>query len=223
MSILQEYEEIRNEIGIEKYNAIEKYLSQGSHKNLLLSDILYKPKEWQKYDKWYNEIYKHRKIEILGIWKSDFGDVRCNAIIYQNNKAIGNIIVKNNIDVFNIYNKIFPHNWIEIFKNMIYENFDKYKKLPKLSKCSELLKEIYDEVCNSDSSMCYIDDDDWKDLYADRYNDKDVEKLKEEVKQYKLDDIITFNEGEYKILGFGNLEISFNDDRKINKQRNYER
>lgn len=52
MSVLQEYENIRKEIGGEKYKAIEKYLSLNPE--LLLSDIYYKEKEWDKFEQWYN-------------------------------------------------------------------------------------------------------------------------------------------------------------------------
>lgn len=51
MSILQEYENIRKEIGETTYNAIEKYLEL--HPELLLSDIYYKKAEWDKFNKWY--------------------------------------------------------------------------------------------------------------------------------------------------------------------------
>ena len=106
---------------------------------------------------------------------------------------------------------------------MIYEEFEKYTSLPKISKCSKLLQEIYDFVCESDSSMCHITDEDWKEMYSDRYNDNDIEKLKEEIKRYKLEDIIGLNESEYKIIGYGNLETKFNDDRKMTRSKKYER
>lgn len=54
MSILQEYENIRKEIGEEKYNAIEKYLNL--HKDILLSDVYYKREEYEKFEKWYKEV-----------------------------------------------------------------------------------------------------------------------------------------------------------------------
>lgn len=253
MSILQEYEEIREEMGHEKYDAIDKYLDEicpqskyeeydkesrellklsgeqwiDKDKELkekygivLLSDVLYKQEEWEKYDRWFNEKYKHRKVKILGIWKSDFDDVRCNAILYQKGKQISNIIVsyeKNDLKDLDDKNKE------KVFETLIYEEFEKYTSLPKISKCSKLLQEIYDFVCESDSSMCHITDEDWKEMYSDRYNDNDIEKLKEEIKRYKLEDIIGLNESEYKIIGYGNLETKFNDDRKMTRSKKYER
>jgi len=54
MSILQEYENIRKEMGEDKYNAIKKYLNL--HQDLYLSDIYYKQKEYEKFEKWYKEV-----------------------------------------------------------------------------------------------------------------------------------------------------------------------
>lgn len=61
MSILQEYESIRKDIGEETYNAIERYLEL--HPELLLSDIYYKRTEWEKFEEWhkievFNNMYK---------------------------------------------------------------------------------------------------------------------------------------------------------------------
>lgn len=85
------------------------------------------------------------------------------------------------------------------------------------------MQEIYDNVCESEATMCHITNDDWKELYADRFTNKDITKLKEEVKKYKLDDVITFDDREYKIIGWGNLETSFNDDRKLERNKEMER
>ena len=219
MSLLQDYEEAKEIIGADKYNAIEKYLDivcpqdkcdkyyEAVNKNvdlpiekqifkqkklekemgiILLSDVLYKKEEWDKFDKWYNEDYLHRKVEILNIWESSHDDMRCNANLYQNNKLIANINI--NIDECDVMNYSNTENidYKKIFKSIIYSQFDGYSKLPKISKCSKLLQEIYDNVCCSEATMCHIDFNDWKDDYGERYSDKDFQKLKEEVKKYHL-------------------------------------
>ena len=56
MSILQEYENIRKEIGEDKYNAIEKYLN--SHKDILLSDVYYTREGWEAFEDWYRKEVK---------------------------------------------------------------------------------------------------------------------------------------------------------------------
>ena len=53
MSILQEYEQIRHELGEEVYAAIERYLAL--HPELFLSDIYYKEEEFEKFEAWYGK------------------------------------------------------------------------------------------------------------------------------------------------------------------------
>ena len=100
MSIMQEYEQIRKEIGTKKYDAIEEYLneicpnSQYDKYNkklnslidlsteewlkkktelekeygiLFLSDVLYKPEEWDKFENW----YENRKTYIIKVWENE--------------------------------------------------------------------------------------------------------------------------------------------------------
>jgi hypothetical protein len=50
MSILQEYESIRNEIGEKVYADIEKYLKQ--HTDVFLNDIYYNEECWNKFQEW---------------------------------------------------------------------------------------------------------------------------------------------------------------------------
>ena len=45
-------------------------------------------------------------------------------------------------------------------------------------------------------------------------------KLKEEIKKYNLEDVITLNNYEYKVIGWGDLETRFNDDRNIERNKN---
>lgn len=53
MSILQDYEQIKNRIGKEKFKAIKEYLELNP--DLYLSDIYYKEIEWNKFEEWYNK------------------------------------------------------------------------------------------------------------------------------------------------------------------------
>lgn len=179
---------------------------------------------------WINENVRFRKAEILNVWKTDYDDVRCNAILYKNNRQVANIIVSYDskyIESFsyNMYHKKkIPERFANNpYKTLVYESFDNYLKLPKLSKCSPLLQEVYDCVCESDATMCHITDDDWKEQYAERFTENDIKKLKEEVKKLGLEDVIGIHDGEYKIVGYGDLETRFNDNRQINKPREYEK
>ena len=55
MSILQEYAEIRREIGEEKYWHIEAFLEK--HPNYFLSDVYYKEHVWKEFEAWEKENY----------------------------------------------------------------------------------------------------------------------------------------------------------------------
>lgn len=159
-------------------------------------------------------------IKILGTWLTDYDDMRCNAIIIQDNKEVANIIASyDECDLrHSIGNKDSEMNGEFIkraFQTLIYDEIKEYLKLPKISNCSNLLQDIYDAVCESDATMCHISDEDWNDYYIDNYSEEDIEVLKEEIKKYGLDEIIGINDGEYKIVGYGDLETRFNDDRRL--------
>lgn len=169
-------------------------------------------------EKTQNDIRKNMSVKILNLWLDNYGDIRCNALISINGKEKANIIT--------CFDRLDYPDWKnsqDDYKDEILYNWGNYLYLPKISKCSKLLKEIYDNVCESDATMCHITNEDWKNDYADRYTNKDIENLKKEVKKYHLEDVITFDDREYKIVGWGNLEISFNDDRKLIKNRDLER
>ena len=168
---------------------------------------------------------KDKEVEILNIWRlEDYDEIRCNAIIKINGKEVANIIdsydereVKyafedNNDEMIGNYKNT-------ALKDLILSRVDDYLKLPKISECSRLLQEIYDNVCSSEASMCHITDEDWKEFYSDEYTDKDFEILKLEVKRFGLENVMGINDGEYKIIGYGNLEIMFNDDRNLKKEK----
>ena len=111
------------------------------HDYKILRDAAYRSME-QNGDNltiWINENVKQRKVEILNIWNSDFDDVRCNALLYSKNKLVANIITsydKKMIDElkYNIFHsKKDADKFVQVpFKNLIYDSFDKYLKLPKM-------------------------------------------------------------------------------------------
>ena len=221
MSILQEYEQIRREMGEKKYDSIEKYLE--THPDILLSDILYKPEHYINFDKWYNWKILNRKVRINSIYETSFDDVRCDAVLYQNDKAIANIIASYDANEMNFRCNNDPNLAKEALRVSILDDFDKYIELPKISKCSKLLQDIYDDVCQSDSSMCHISEEDWNEFYKEDFTEKDIDNLKKEVKELGLHEVVTFDDGEYKIIGWGDLETRFNDDRYLQEKVKDER
>lgn len=183
------------------------------------------------------EIKNKIKVKILDVWKSDFDDIRCNVIISINGKERCNIIAK--FRFYEISNLNYPKTEI---KELIKEEWETYFRLPKISQCSKLLQEIYDTVCNSDSTMCHIDFNDWKEHYADRYTKKDLDALYSEIRKYNLEDVLELNDKEYvlkdnystneelknynpeyKIVGYADLQLCFNDDRNLVRNKDMER
>lgn len=159
-------------------------------------------------------------IKILETWLTDNGDMRCNAIIIQDNKEVANIIAS--YKKFELRQSIgnkdleMDEEFIKrAFQTLIYNDIRSYLNLPKISSCSKLLQEIYDTVCYSDDSTCSITEDDWNYFYANNYSNNDIEVLKEEIKKYELNYLIYINIGEYKIIAYSALGTKFNDDRNL--------
>ena len=87
--------------------------------------------------------------------------------------------------------------------------------MPKISEVSELLRYVYDFVCESESNMCHIDDKDWNELKEEyNFTDEDIKSLVEEINNFHLEDLLTIDENGYKICGYGILQTMFNDDRE---------
>ena len=161
--------------------------------------------------------------DILNYW-NDQDDLYVNYIVRD--KLLD--IKANVIDYYNTsdlsvdYNTANPY---QIEKSLLYlikQNNGKELDLPKVSELSPLLKYVYDIVCSSESNMCHIDNNDWQELQEEyNYTLKDIDTLKAEIVKYGLDDYLTIDNGEYKIIGYGMLQTCFNDDRE--REIDYER
>ncbi len=82
-------------------------------------------------------------IKILGTWLTDYDDMRCNAIIIQDNKEVANIIASyDECDLrHSIGNKDSEMNGEFIkraFQTLIYDEIKEYLKLPKISNYSKI-------------------------------------------------------------------------------------
>lgn len=228
MSILQEYETIKKEIGEEKWDSVDTYIVN-YHPELSFNKIIYNPKNWMNFEKWYYRNIKLLSVKVDSFWKSDYEDIRGYVRISKGNKDYGYCTVSFDEEEFeklsgkNKEESFTEKEMKDIIEILVARNFDNYIKLPKISECSKLLQSIYDDVCTSDSSMCHITEDDWQEFYEDEYTDKDVKILKVEVKKYNLEDVITFGDCEYKIIGWSDLETRFIDDRMLNLENDMEK
>lgn len=217
MSIFSEYEEIKKDIGEDKWNAIDKYI-EFQRPDLRLDQIIYYPDNWIAFEEWY---YKDtgKSVEVIDVWKFEDDEYRANVEIGEGKCDFGNIIVSyTEKDIRNLTGNINKELSTKEIKNAIVvltlRDFDTYKKLPKISEVSDILREIYNTVKESIDSMCFITYDDWNECYANDYTLEDIENLKNEIEKYKLNDCIEFDEGDCKIVGYADLERAFIDDRK---------
>lgn len=226
MSILQEYEKIKKDVGQEIWDSIEDYIDY-HHPELFLSDIIYNKDNWQEFEKWFYKEKKQIDVNVLSAWETDYDDYKANIELTRGNNKLGNVIVSyaegtirylaNNLD------KELTEKEIKMaFNRLALDDFESYLKLPIISKCSKLLQSIYDCVCQSDSAMCHITEDDWLEYYSNEYSQRDLDILENEINKYNLNDCVVIEEDGYKIVGYGDLETMFIDDRNIIIENNYE-
>lgn len=221
MSIFQEYEEIKKMVGKEKWESIDEYINK-VHPELRLDQIIYNSNNWIEFEKWFYKNLKGSIVNVWDVWETDYGDYKGLAEIGKNKELKGTIITSYDEQVIrNITDKEKGSLTVNELKNafavLICSNIEKYLKLPTISNVSKLLKEIYDCVVTSECSMCHIDYNEWEDFY-DYYNEIDIEQLKKEIEKYNLKEVIEIDNGEYKIVGYGDLETRFLDDRNYCKE-----
>lgn len=220
MSILQDYEKIKKDIGEYKWNCIDFYVQL--YPNLTLDKIIYNEKNWKKYNDWFTK-YRMRSIKVSDFWETDYGDIRAIATFGLDGKQFSQVIVSvDEKDINNVLGTEWGGSESGVVENaiasVVAKDFDKYLCLPKISKCSPLLQDIYNTVKETEATMCHITDDDWENYYADKYTNEDIQQLKSEIKLYDLENVITIDDGDYKIIGWGDLETRFNDDIALEKE-----
>lgn len=221
MSIFQEYEEIKKMVGKEKWESIDEYINK-VHPELRLDQIIYNSNNWIEFEKWFYKNLKGSTVNVWDVWKTDYGDYKALAEIGKNKELEGTIITSYDEQVIrNITDiekgSLTVNELKNAFAVLICSDIEKYLKLPTISNVSKLLKEIYDCVVTSECSMCHIDYNEWEDFYDD-YNERDIEQLKKEIEKYNLKEVIEIDNGEYKIIGYGDLETRFLDDRNYCKE-----
>lgn len=221
MSIFQEYEEIKKLVGKEKWESIDEYINK-VHPELRLDQIIYNSNNWIEFEKWFYKNLKGSTVNVCDVWETDYGDYKALAEIGKNKELKGTIITSYDEQVIrNITDKEKGSLTVNELKNafavLICSDIEKYLKLPTISNVSKLLKEIYDCVVTSECSMCHIDYNEWED-FSDDYNERDIEQLKKEIEKYNLEEVVEIDNGEYKIIGYGDLETRFLDDRNYCKE-----
>ena len=158
--------------------------------------------------------------ELLNYWNSE-DDLYINYVVTNNatDEKANVVMYSNTSDIGCDYNNANEKELHNCLYKLISQGNGNDFKLPKVSELSPLLKDIYDNVCENDSNMCHITNDEWNAFCNDYgYSEKYFKLLKKEVKKYHLEDVLTLDDGEYKICGYGNLQCCFNDDRSEEKE-----
>lgn len=164
-----------------------------------------------------------REVDVTNIWNIDCDNLKAYAVLIENDFEVANVVVYYDEPTlrYSIGNKNSEMNeefCKKAFGKLIMDKFEYYVNLPKISKCSRLLQEIYDNILDSDSSMYYITEEDLKEQYIEEFIEEDINYLQKDIKKYNLDEVIGIDQGEYKIIGYGELETRFNDDRYLKKR-----
>lgn len=153
---------------------------------------------------------------ILNYW-NDADDLYVNYIVenMETKEKANAIDIYNTSDLDCDYNTSSSEDIEKSLNKLLKQNDGIEFKLPKASELSPLLRYIYDYVCESDSNMCHIDYDDWRELKEEHdFREEDLKILEKEIEKYNLYDYIIIDDGEYKICGYGGLQCFVNDDRK---------
>jgi len=158
-----------------------------------------------------------KRVEVLDIFKSDLDCYYTNALLFDDDKYLGHIIEGCEVKYINDISTLTNQKIEEVIEDYILSNFDSYLKLPKISKCSKLLQDIYKTVATTDTCMCGISEDEWNNYYTE-YNDKDIKMLETEIEKYKLKDVLSIEEYGYKIFAFGDLQTKFIFDINLEKE-----
>ena len=166
MSILQEYEKIRKDIGEEKWRGIDTYIN-AHHPELRLDQIIYNSNNWIDFEKWFNKEIKVVNVNVLDVWETDYDDYRADVEIGKGEIKQGNVIASYDEDTIrnltgNLNNPLSENELKNAIAVLVASAFEEYISLPKISEVSPLLKEVYDYVRESDATMCHITSEDWK-------------------------------------------------------------
>ncbi len=214
------YEDLNN-----LWNVLNEY-KDGEKSIKYFIDLLNEYSKKNNIDEEEKDMEEKREVEIINIYGTE-DDIRCQALLKINNEEVASVIASyDESDLRYSIGDSESEMDEEFVKNaftfLITGDFDTYLSLPRISECSKLLQEIFDGVSYSESSMFHITKDEWEKIYSDKFNESDIQMLKDEIEKFNLKDSIELDNSEYKIVGYSRLETEFNDDRYLNIDNSYE-
>jgi len=213
---------IKRRIDKNKLEILSDYITMNNlsdiNKELNKDEIINDLESYLQFNNYFHKKYYNRNCIVTDIYQRSFGDICADVILLYDNYSLAKVTLNLDIEDIDIeqIDKQDENLLNEVFKTIAFEKFDELIRLPKLSKSSQLLNRIYNIISDSDSNMCFIDDED-----SIVISNNAMETLKNEVKKYHLEDVIELYVDDYKIIGYGNLILKMNDDIDFYEAKNY--
>ena len=161
-------------------------------------------------------------VNVAYIWETDFKDIQAyietdkgNFVASYEDNMLSNILGIYTDDLYDLIGKNDFDRLKEVFKVLVLEEKENYFKLPKLSKCSNLLQKLFETVLESDSGMFFYEYEDWEN---DGRTEEELNILKKEIKKYGLQEVIEIKENNCIITCYSDLITRFIDDRGVDNE-----
>lgn len=161
-------------------------------------------------------------VNVKYIWETGFKDIQAyiktdkgNFVASYEDNMLSNILGIYTDDLYDLIGKNDFDSLKEVFKVLVLEDKESYFKLPKLSKCSNLLQELFENVLDSDSGMFFYEYEDWED---DGRTEEELNILEKEIKKYGLQEVIEIKENDCIITCYSDLITRFIDDRGVDNE-----
>lgn len=156
-------------------------------------------------------------VNVKGIWETDFKDIQAyietekgNFVASYEDSMLSNILGIDTDDLYDLIGKNDFNSLENVFATLVFKDKESYFKLPKLSKCSNLLQELFETVLESDNGMFFYEYEDWED---DGRTEEELNILEKEIKKYGLQEVIEIKENNCIITCYSDLITRFIDDR----------
>ena len=161
-------------------------------------------------------------VNVASIWETDFKDIQAyietekgNFVASYEDSMLSNILGIDTDDLYDLIGKNDFDSLENVFATLVFKDKESYFKLPKLSKCSNLLQELFETVLESDNGMFFYEYEDWEN---DGHTEEDLNILEKEIKKYGLQEVIEIKENNCIITCYSDLITRFIDDRGVDNE-----
>ena len=161
-------------------------------------------------------------VNVAYIWETDFKDIQAyietekgNFVASYEDNMLSNILGISTDDLYDLIGKNDFNSLENVFATLEFKDKESYFKLPKLSKCSNLLQKLFETVLESDNGMFFYEYEDWED---DGRTEEELNILEKEIKKYGLQEVIEIKENDCIITCYSDLITRFIDDRGVDNE-----